>query len=165
MTEEIEMKVTKIRNGTVIDHIPSGRALSVLKLLGLTGKEGLTIALVMNVKSKKIGIKDVVKVENLELEPSLVSRLALIAPTATINIIRDYKVYEKRKIILQDVIENILKCTNPTCISRQTNEPIVSKFKVISKNPLKLQCMYCNRYLSENEVISQITEGGWIITK
>ncbi|MDT7864949.1 MAG: aspartate carbamoyltransferase regulatory subunit [Thermoproteota archaeon] len=160
MTEEIEMKVTKIRNGTVIDHIPNGRALSVLKLLGLTGKEGLTIALVMNVKSKKIGIKDVVKVENLELEPSLVSRLALIAPTATINIIRDYKVYEKRKIILQDVIENILKCTNPTCISRQPNEPIVSKFKVISKNPLKLQCMYCNRYLSENEVISQITEGG-----
>ncbi|MFZ8849937.1 MAG: aspartate carbamoyltransferase regulatory subunit [Thermoproteota archaeon] len=160
MTEEIEMKVTKIRNGTVIDHIPNGRALSVLKLLGLTGKEGLTIALVMNVKSKKIGIKDVVKVENLELEPSLVSRLALIAPTATINIIRDYKVYEKRKIILQDVIENILKCTNPTCISRQTNEPIVSKFKVISKNPLKLQCMYCNRYLLEHEIISQITEGG-----
>jgi aspartate carbamoyltransferase regulatory subunit len=160
MTEEIEMKVTKIRNGTVIDHIPNGRALSVLKLLGLTGKEGLTIALVMNVKSKKIGIKDVVKVENLELEPSLVSRLALIAPTATINIIRDYKVYEKRKIILQDVIENILKCTNPTCISRQTNEPIISKFKVINKNPLKLQCMYCNRYLLENEVISQITEGG-----
>jgi aspartate carbamoyltransferase regulatory subunit len=160
MTEEIEMKVSKIRNGTVIDHIPSGRALSVLKLLGLTGKEGLTIALVMNVKSKKIGIKDVVKVENLELEPSLVSRLALIAPTATINIIRDYKVYEKRKIILQDVIENILKCTNPTCISRQTNEPIISKFKVISKNPLKVQCMYCNRYLLENEIISQITEGG-----
>jgi aspartate carbamoyltransferase regulatory subunit len=160
MTEEIEMKVTKIRNGTVIDHIPNGRAFSVLKLLGLTGKEGLTIALVMNVKSKKIGIKDVVKVENLELEPSLVSRLALIAPTATINIIRDYKVYEKRKIILQDVIENILKCTNPTCISRQTNEPIISKFKVISKNPLKVQCMYCNRYLLENEIISQITEGG-----
>jgi aspartate carbamoyltransferase regulatory subunit len=84
----------------------------------------------------------------------------LIAPTATINIIRDYKVYEKRKIILQDVIENILKCTNPTCISRQTNEPIISKFKVISKNPLKVQCMYCNRYLLENEIISQITEGG-----
>jgi aspartate carbamoyltransferase regulatory subunit len=156
--EEYEMKVTKIKNGTVIDHIPAGKALSVLSLLELTGKEGYTIALVMNVKSRKLGIKDVVKVENLEINPNLLNRLALIAPEATINIIRDYKVYEKRKIALQDVVENILKCNNPTCISRQHNEPIISSFRVISKKPLKLKCNYCMRYLNESEVIEQIVE-------
>jgi len=156
--EEYEMKVSKIKNGTVIDHIPSGRALTVLRLLGLTGKEDYTIALVMNVKSNKIGKKDVVKVENLELNAQTVNKLALIAPTATINIIRNYKVFEKRKIKLQEIIENIVYCTNPTCISRQPNEPVMAKFKVISTSPLKLQCLYCMRYVYEDDIIKQLTQ-------
>lgn len=157
--EEVEMKVAKIRNGTVIDHIPSGKALVVLRLLGLTKKVENTLTIAMNVKSKKLGVKDIIKVENLELDPSLVSILALIAPMATINVIRDYKLYEKSKVVLPEYVEGILKCPNPTCISRQQNEPIVSKFKVIEKSPLKLQCMYCYRYVYENEVIEQLVEG------
>jgi len=157
--EEAEMKVAKIRNGTVIDHIPNGKALVVLRLLGLTGKIENTLTIAMNVRSKKLGVKDIIKVENLELDPSLLSSLALIAPMATINVIRDYKVYEKSKVILKDVVEGILKCPNPTCISRQPNEPIISRFKVIQRTPLKLQCTYCYRYINENEVIEQLVEG------
>ncbi len=157
--EEVEMKVAKIRNGTVIDHIPRGRAFVVLKLLNLGKNFDNTLTIAVNVKSKKLGVKDIIKVENLELDPSLLSSLALIAPTATINVIRNYKVHEKSKIILKDYVEGILKCANPTCISRQQNEPIVSKFKVIERTPLKLQCVYCFRYLNENEVIEQLVEG------
>lgn len=157
--EEVEMKVAKIRNGTVIDHIPSGKALVVLKLLGLGKEIKNTLTIAMNVKSKKLGTKDIIKVENLELDPSLLSSLALIAPMATINVIREYRVYEKSKVVLKDIVEGILKCPNPTCISRQPNEPIISKFKVIEKSPLKLQCMYCYRYIGETEVIEQLVEG------
>lgn len=157
--EEAEMKVAKIRNGTVIDHIPSGKALIVLRLMGLTKKVEHTLTIAMNVKSKKLGVKDIIKVENLELDPALLSSLALIAPMATINVIRDYKVHEKSKVILKDFVEGILKCPNPTCISRQPNEPIITKFKVIEKNPIKLQCVYCFRFIYENEVIEQLVEG------
>ena len=123
MTEDAELKVSKIRNGTVIDHIPAGRALAVLKLLGITGREGHVVTMTMNVKSSKLGRKDLVKVENLELRPEQVNKLTLIAPTATINIVRDYKVVEKRPVNIPERIVSILRCINPSCITRQNREP------------------------------------------
>lgn len=157
--KEIEvLRVSKIRNGTVIDHIPAGRALTVLRLLGITGREGYVVTVAMNVRSEKLGRKDLVKVENLELLPEQVDRLTLIAPTATINIIREYEVVEKRPVKLPDRIIGILKCINPKCITRQPQEPIRSSFIVISKSPLKLECEYCGRYLEEEDVLSQLAE-------
>ena len=102
-----ELLVRKIREGTVIDHIPAGRALAVLRILGITGREGLRVAVVMNVESRKLGRKDIVKVEGRLLKPHEVDVVALIAPTATINIIRDYKVIEKRKVRLPRLIEEV----------------------------------------------------------
>jgi len=148
--------VDKIRNGTVIDHIPAGAALQVLNILGITGREGFTVALLMNVESKKIGKKDIVKVENKELDPEEVNKIALIAPTATINIIRDYDVIKKVQVKLQDVIEGIIKCPNPNCITNLSREPIKPRFKVIQKIPIKLLCLYCGRYINKDEIAKQL---------
>lgn len=156
MSEISEMKVSKIKDGTVIDHVPAGRALDVLRLLNLTGKEGFTISLVMNVPSKKFGKKDIVKVEGLELEAEQVNKLALIAPTATINIIRNYEVIDKKRVKLPNRIIGILLCQNPNCITRKEREPVIPNFIVISTKPLIIQCEYCGRLMNENEVIKQL---------
>jgi aspartate carbamoyltransferase regulatory subunit len=147
--------VSKIKNGTVIDHIPAGRALAVLNILGIKGNEGNRVALVMNVESSKMGKKDIVKIEERELNQREVELIALIAPSATINIIRNYEVAEKRKLNLPEKIEGILKCPNPACI---TNNDVEARprFIVISKLPLVLKCDYCETTLTEDEVLRQI---------
>jgi len=152
-----ELKVKKIRNGTVIDHIPHGKSLIVLKILGITGEEDNIIALAMNVDSKKLGRKDMVKIENRELTEEEVNLIALIAPTATINIIRDYKVVKKYRVQLPKKILNILKCPNVTCITN-SGEPIQPSFDVVSLTPLKLRCSYCWTYLTYSDVVRQLKE-------
>ncbi|MDK2384207.1 MAG: aspartate carbamoyltransferase regulatory subunit [Candidatus Korarchaeota archaeon] len=151
-----ELVVRRISNGTVIDHIPSGRALKVLRILGITGEEGYMVSMVMNVYSKKLGKKDIVKVEGRELSSEEVNKIALVAPTATINIVRDYEVVEKRKVELPDKIEGILRCVNPKCVTNAPREAVHPSFRVISRKPLKLVCEYCGEYLTEEEVIAQL---------
>ena len=142
-----ELRVRKIENGTVIDHITAGHALNVLKILGITGTTDSVISLVMNVRGTEIGLKDIVKIEDRELEPSEVDRIALIAPGAKINIIRDYEVVEKHSVDLPGVIREILQCANPNCISN-TNEPVKSKF-VVEGSPDRptFRCFYCEERL------------------
>ena len=150
-----ELVVRKIKDGTVIDHIPAGQALNVLRIMGIKGFEGNRIAIVMNVESRKIGKKDIVKIENREIAPEEINKIALIAPNATINIIRDYKVIKKEKVVLPEKIKNIVKCINPTCITNQERESIVSSFRLVSKNPIILLCEYCERYLLQEDIIKQ----------
>lgn len=152
MSEKKELRVQKIKDGTVIDHITAGYALDVLRILGLTGKEGLTISIVMNVPSHKLGLKDIVKVEGKELLEEEVHKIALIAPNATINIIRDYEVLSKMKVKIPDTLVGIVKCSNPSCISN-SREPIKPIFHVISKDPLLIQCYYCRRIMDRNEAL------------
>lgn len=156
LKDEEKLIVRKIKDGTVIDHIPAGRALVVLKVLGITGQEGNIIALVMNVESKKLGKKDIIKIEGRELKSDEVNKIALIAPNATINIIKDYRVVKKMKVQIPDVIEGLISCVNPNCISNQPREPIKSRLKVISREPLILQCEYCGRYIKYSEVLEQL---------
>lgn len=145
---EVELRVKPIRNGTVIDHIAGGQALNVLKILGIHGTANATVSVVMNVESGKIGKKDIVKVEDRELKEEEVNRIALIAPDATINIIRDFKVIEKRRVDLPDMITAVVRCQNPSCISN-TEEPIKSKMIVKARNPVLLRCVYCEQPLTE----------------
>jgi aspartate carbamoyltransferase regulatory subunit len=145
---EMELKVRPIKNGTVIDHIAGGQALNVLKILGISGTAEATVSVVMNVESKKEGKKDIVKVENRELKEEEVNRIALIAPHATINIIRDYMVVDKRHVDLPDEIVGVVRCQNPSCISN-TKEPIESRMLVKAKNPVLLRCLYCEQPLTE----------------
>ncbi len=152
VVEEHTLRVTKIKHGTVIDHIPAGRALDVLKVLGITGREGLRIAIIMNVESAKLGRKDIVKIEGRELSPSEVNVIALVAPTATINIVKDFKVVSKFRVSVPEVVEGIIRCPNPTCITNKNREPISTRFRVVSRDPLMLQCEYCGTLVRGEEV-------------
>jgi aspartate carbamoyltransferase regulatory subunit len=150
-----ELRVTKIRDGTVIDHICGGFALDVVKILGLTGKEKRVMTIAINVPSKRFGVKDIIKIEGKALSTQEVNKIALVAPHASINIIRDYTVVKKLEVQLPRTIEGILKCTNPCCITN-SNEPVTSKFKIKNEEPLILKCYYCGITLEQNDVLKQI---------
>jgi len=151
---ETELRVSKIKDGTVIDHISGGHALDVVKILGITGKEKKVITIAINVPSKRFKTKDIVKIEGRELNPQEVHKIALLAPHATINIVRNYKVIEKQRVKLPNVIENILKCANPACVSN-SNEPVKAKFYVESEDPLLLKCHYCGFIMEKKDVLEQ----------
>jgi aspartate carbamoyltransferase regulatory subunit len=138
-----ELKIPLIKDGSVIDHITAGNAVKVLHILGIPKGTSSVVSVAMNVNSK-MGKKDIVKVENRELDPQEVDKIALIAPKATINIIRDYKVAKKHKVELPDEVIGLLSCSNPTCVSN-AREPVKSRFKVVCKDPPKIKCYYCER--------------------
>jgi len=151
---ERTLLIRKIENGTVIDHITAGYALDVLRILGIRGREGNVISIAMNVPSRKLGRKDIVKIEDRELRPEEVDRIALIAPQATINIIRDFAVAEKKRVTLPEVIVGIVKCANPTCISN-SNEPVTPQLNVVQRSPLLLRCHYCGTIMEKEDVLKQ----------
>jgi|MonGeyMetagenome_1017769.scaffolds.fasta_scaffold321302_2 aspartate carbamoyltransferase, regulatory subunit len=150
-----ELIVSKIRDGIVIDHIPVGRALMVLRVLRLRGGEG-RIALVMNVESRRLGRKDIVKIEGKELGDDELNLISLIAPTATINVIKDYAVVKKFQVKLPDVVKGVVKCRNPRCITNQPREDAVATFKVIRSDQPLLQCLYCGTYLTIDDINAQL---------
>jgi aspartate carbamoyltransferase regulatory subunit len=151
--------VRKIREGTVIDHIPAGRALRVLRLLGVSIQGPHRIAVVINAESRKLGRKDIVKIEGLEPRIEDLDKIALVAPTATINIIRDYKVVVKRKVSPPRELRGILHCINPTCITRKEGEPVTPRFRLVSLRPLAYQCVYCGSIIEERDIIDQLAGG------
>lgn len=138
--------ISPIRDGTVIDHITAGEALIVLRILGITGTTGEAISVATNVESRIPGKKDIVKISNRELSKEEVDRIALIAPNATINIIRDYEVFEKMKVEIPDSVTGFVRCPNPGCISN-SNEPVDSSFEIKRG---RLQCIYCDAIISDN---------------
>lgn len=149
-----EVKVRRIKNGTVIDHITGGQALNVLHIIGVRKEDPkavLTVA--MNVPSKNMGIKDIVKVEGQELKSGEVDKISLISPKSTINIIRDYEVKEKKKVSLPKTLEGVLTCGNPNCITNF--EAVETRFVVEGKSPIKLRCSHCERTMGDKEIIDQ----------
>lgn len=146
--------VSKIKEGTVIDHINGGHALDVIKILGITGHAGGIVTVAMNVPSKRLKVKDIVKVEGRKLASAEVDKIALVAPHATINIIRNYKVVEKQRVKLPKVIRGIVKCANPACVSN-SNEPVQSTFYVEREEPLFLKCHYCGYAMKKQDVLKQ----------
>ena len=146
MTDDRELRVSKIRDGTVIDHIPGGQALNVLAILGIDGAGGEEVSVGMNVPSDKLGRKDVIKVEGRELSQDEVDVLSLIAPAATINIIRDYEVAEKHRVDRPDRVVGVLSCPNLDCITN-ADEPVDSKFTVGDDG---VRCEYCETIIRED---------------
>ena len=140
-----ELKVDAIKNGTVIDHIPAGRAVQVLKILNGKGPDPVSIG--MNLASSKFGKKDILKIENHELFEEDVNRIALIAPTATITIIRDYEVSRKWTVEVPSVLKNIAHCPNPNCITNI--EDIQTRFKADADTAAggesSFVCCYCEK--------------------
>lgn len=154
MSSREELHVRKIRDGTVIDHIAPGHALDVLRILGINGREGVVVSIAMNVSSKRFGKKDVVKIEERQLAPPELDRIALIAPNATINLVNDFDVIKKEKVRLPDMITGIVRCANPACISN-SREPVASSFRVESSEPLRIRCRFCGRTMEKSDVLKQ----------
>ena len=125
-----ELRVSKIRDGTVLDHLPGGSALNVLAMLGIDGSEGTGVSVAMNVPSDRLGTKDVVKVEERELSQAEVDVLSLIAPRATVNIVREYEVREKKQAERPESVVGVLACPNSSCITN-ADEPVKSRFDVL----------------------------------
>ena len=138
-----ELRVSKIRDGTVIDHVEGGQALNVLAILGIDGSEGFGVSVGMNVPSDRLGRKDIVKVEERELSQSEVDVLSLIAPEATINIVRDFEVVEKNPVTRPHTVTGVLSCPNRNCITN-ADEPVETRFDVVADG---VRCDYCSTIL------------------
>ena len=144
-----EVKLPPIRNGTVIDHIACGQALNVMKILKVNDTNiDSSISIGMHVVSnKEEKWKDIIKIEDRELDSKMVDKIALIAPDATISIIRDFYVAEKYTVKLDDHVVGLARCSNPNCITNR-GEPVSPEFNVIGRHPPQLRCSYCDRILT-----------------
>lgn len=148
--ERKELKVSAIENGTVIDHIPSLSVFQVIRILNLDNIPN-QIMIGTNLDSQKLGKKGIIKVSNKYFESEEINKIALVAPSATLIVIKDYTVVYKAKVEIPDHIRKIVKCINPNCITNHENIP--TKFSVIDKNDLRLHCHYCEK-VTKKELIN-----------
>jgi len=141
MTEKKkELAVAALQNGTVIDRIPSSALFQAVKILGIE-KLDKHVTIGNNLDSKKLGTKGIIKVADTFFPEDVLNRIALIAPTAKINIIRDFEVVEKFPVSIPHSIVGIVKCDNPKCITN--NEPMRTRFELIDAERHVLRCHYC----------------------
>lgn len=143
------LQVSAIKEGTVIDHIPADRLFDVINILGLFNIQEM-ITFGTNMDSKQLGKKGIIKVANRFFQGEEIDKIALIAPHAKLNIIKDYEVVEKRVVGIPSEINGIVKCFNPKCITNF--EKIKTRFTVISENPVELKCRYCEKITYEDQV-------------
>lgn len=144
-----ELKVSAIKEGTVIDHIPAKNLFKVISILGLE-KIPNAITFGTNLESKKLGRKSIIKVADRFFEDDEINKIALVAPEAKLNIIKDYKVVEKRVVSLPDEIAGYVRCFNPKCITNHEN--VLTRFTVVSRSPLELKCHYCEKVTTEDHM-------------
>ncbi len=131
--------VSPIENGTVLDHLPAGKGIMIAEMLGL--KEGSVVIIGQNLRSTKYGKKDLIKVENRFLTDEECSKIALIAPNATANIIRDSIMREKRDVAVPDIVEGVALCANANCITNR--EKVQPRLRTVSRSPTVMACTYC----------------------
>lgn len=137
-----ELKVSAIKDGTVIDHIPASTLFKVISILELNKIE-TPITIGSNFESKRLGKKGIIKIAEKFPDDNDLNKIALFAPDAKINIIRDYQVVEKKVVQVPDTIEGIVKCMNPKCITNHEN--VVTRFRVSEKKHVALKCFYCEK--------------------
>jgi len=143
------LQVAALENGTAIDHIPSDALFKVVTLLQLQ-KLNNRITIGNNLKSGKMGSKGIIKVSDKFFREDEINRIALVAPNVNLNIIRNFEVVEKKKVVLPDEIIEIVRCNNPKCITN--NEPMKTRFHVIDKEMVELQCHYCELKIRKEEI-------------
>lgn len=131
----------RLQDGTVVDHLPVGMASRALGILGLPREGPVTVG--MNVPSKRLGFKDIIRVEGLELRKSEADRLALLGTTVTVSIVKGGKVVRKQRLEVPERLVGVLRCGNSTCVTN--HERMASVFDRTSATPLELQCAYCER--------------------
>ncbi|MCU4158095.1 aspartate carbamoyltransferase regulatory subunit [Carboxylicivirga sp. A043] len=149
MMTKKELSVRAIKNGTVIDHIPATHLFKVISILGLDKIEN-QITFGTNLKSKQQGHKAIIKVAKKYFADEDINKIALVAPSAKLNIIQDYQVVEKKIVEIPEQIVGIAKCFNPKCITN--NENMTTKFSLVEKEPLALKCQYCEKITDEKHL-------------
>lgn len=133
------MNVDSIRNGIVIDHISAGKGIKLYELLDL-GSLDISVAFIKNVASKKTGKKDIIKIDGeMDIDYNLIG---FVDPGATVNVIRDGKVVDKRSVEMPETLVNVLKCKNPRCITTCEQE-LQHVFKLTDKKNKVYRCVYC----------------------
>ena len=146
MENKKEILVSAIENGIFIDPTPTESVYQVIRILGLEKyKDEVLIGNYLN--SSKLGKKGIVKIKNKHFSVEEVSKIALVAPLATIIDIEDYKVVKKFNAEIPDHVENFIRCANPKCITN--SEVVPTKFDVVDKENLKLRCHYCEKFTTK----------------
>lgn len=149
MKDRKHLVVSAIKNGTVIDHIPAQDLFKVISILGLDHIETY-ITFGTNLNSKKLGKKAIIKVSEVFFRQEDINRIALVAPEAKLNIIRDYEVVEKMIVEVPDEIVGIAKCVNPMCVTNK--EEVTTRFSVVNKKVVSLKCHYCEKITDQNNL-------------
>ncbi len=144
-----ELKISAIREGTVIDHVPAKQSMKVVEILNLDNHRDV-LSIATNLRSKKVGKKGMLKIGGKSLTKKEFDKIALIAPKATISIIKNYKVVDKQIVDVPDELDNIAVCINPNCITNHGS--VRTRFKVVNKKPIKIRCEYCERFMSQQEI-------------
>ncbi len=144
------LSVTAIRMGTVIDHIENGQGMRIVRLLKIQSSDPVTIGL--NLKSSLMGLKDLIKVENVFLTKADTAKIALFAPNATVNVIKDFAIESKYRVELPDQVDGVLCCANTLCITRI--EKIRTSFSLIDlRGRTGLRCRFCEKVHRQEELI------------
>ncbi len=151
MENKKELVVSAIENGTVIDHIPTDAVYQVIRILNL---ESYTDEVLIgnNLHSNKLGLKGIIKIKNKFFSKQEVSKIALVAPFASIITIKEYNVVDKFQTEIPDVVENIIKCANPKCITNA--EVVPTRFYVVDRENLKMKCHYCEKFTTKDTMKS-----------
>lgn len=142
------MQVDKIEMGTVVDHIKAGKAAKVMKLLEIGESYPHRVAIVLNVPSKKMKTKDILKIEGKIVSEESANMIALVSAGATVNIIRNSNIEKKFTVSLPREIKGLAKCPNPNCI---TGEGAETYF--IRENGDNYRCHFCERLFRAEELI------------
>ncbi len=144
-----ELVVVALENGTVIDHIPTDKLFQVVSILKLDAIDSqLTIG--NNLYSSKLGKKGILKITDKFFDLKEINKIALIAPYAKLNIVKNYEVIEKKSLELPDEITEIVKCINPKCVTN--NEPVKTRFHVTDKYDVAIKCHYCERVIKQEDI-------------
>ena len=148
--ETPKLSVEAIEKGTVIDHIPAGKGLIILRQFKLL-HYGSAVTVGFNLPSKTQGSKDIIKITGVWLDDNAANRLALFAPEAVVNTIDHFKVINKRRLTLPEEIAEVFRCPNANCASH--GEPVKSRFYVRKQSgQTKLKCHYCEKTFSRDSV-------------
>ncbi len=133
------MNIDSIKNGIVIDHITAGRGMEIYRLLGLDSLD-CSVALIKNVPSRKMGKKDIIKIDSdFDVDTDI---LGYVDPDVTVNIIKDGRTAEKKTIELPERLTGVLVCKNPRCISA-TEQELPQVFRLTDRGRRVYRCIYC----------------------
>lgn len=149
MNKDRQLAVAALRDGTVIDHIPTDALFKVVRILDIPAmKESVTIG--FNLESARLGRKGIIKVAGTFFPQEVINRIALVAPGAVINTIRDFEVVGKETVSLPSETVNLVACNNPKCITR--HEPMPTRFLTVSDSPVTLRCHYCGQEMTGDAI-------------